>query len=131
MILKSQKNICSESAGCIDEVNNIPKKILFVCTGNMDRSPTAENLLSGREDFEVMSAGTWIHARRRISESILEWADQIFVMEREHKDVILRLKPEVEDKITVLDIPDNYRRDGLDLIEMLKTKLSKHLDIRW
>ena len=36
------------------------EKILFVCTGNMDRSPTAESLLKGREGFEVRSAGTWI-----------------------------------------------------------------------
>jgi protein-tyrosine-phosphatase len=37
-------------------VIHMSKRILFVCTGNMDRSPTAEDLLKGREDFEAMSA---------------------------------------------------------------------------
>ncbi|MDH5779723.1 MAG: protein tyrosine phosphatase [Candidatus Bathyarchaeota archaeon] len=109
----------------------MPKKILFVCTGNMDRSPTAEDLLKGREDFEVMSAGTWMHAPRRVSESLLDWADKIFVMEKEHKAAILRLKPDVENKIIVLDIPNNYRRNDPELVKTLKAKLSKHLNIRW
>lgn len=64
-----QNSIGSTHHACINEVTNIPKKILFVCTGNMDRSPTAENLLKEKEDFEAMSAGTWMHAHRRISES--------------------------------------------------------------
>lgn len=114
----------------INEVTDIPKKILFVCTGNVDRSPTAENLLKGKEDFEVMSAGTWIHARRRISERILDWADKIFVMEEEQKEAILQLKPDVENKITVLDIRNNYLRSNPELIRTLKAKLSKHLNIK-
>ena len=97
----------------------------------MDRSPTAEDLLKGREDFEAMSAGTWMHAHRRISESLLDWADKIFVMEKEHKAAILRLKPDVEKKIIVLGIPNNYRRNDAELIRTLEAKLSKHLDIRW
>ena len=109
----------------------MPRKILFVCTGNMDRSPTAEALLKGREDFEAMSAGTWVHAHRRISESLLDWADKIFVMEKEHKAAILRLKPDVEKKIIVLGIPNNYLRNDLELVKTLKAKLSKHLNIRW
>jgi len=109
----------------------MPKKILFVCTGNMDRSPTAEDLLKGRKDFEVMSAGTWMQAHRRISESLLDWADKIFVMENEHEAAILRLKPDVQKKITVLDIPNNYRRNDPELVKTLKAKLSKHLDIKW
>ena len=112
-------------------VINMPKKILFVCTGNMDRSPTAEDLLKGREDFEAMSAGTWVHAQRSISESLLDWADKIFVMEKEHKAAILRLKPDVEKKIIVLGIPNNYRRNDAELVRTLKAKLSKHLNIRW
>jgi len=112
-------------------VINMPKKILFVCSGNMDRSPTAEALLNGREDFKARSAGTWTHARRSISESLLDWADKIFVMEKEHEAAILRLKPDLEKKITVLDIPNNYRRNDPELVKTLKAKLSKHLDIRW
>jgi len=109
----------------------MPKKVLFVCTGNMDRSPTAEDLLKGREDFEATSAGTWMHAQRRISESLLDWADKIFVMEKEHKAAILHLKPDVEKKIIVLDLPNNYPRNDPELVRLLKAKLSKHLNIEW
>jgi len=107
------------------------KRVLFVCTGNMDRSPTAESLLSGKEGFEVKSAGTWIHARKRISKNLIEWADLIFVMESHHKHVILSICPEAEEKVIVLDIPDMYRRNDPELVEILKRKLEEHLKIVW
>ncbi|MEM2593881.1 MAG: hypothetical protein QXV96_03115, partial [Candidatus Bathyarchaeia archaeon] len=44
-----------------------PKRILFVCTANVDRSPTAEAILKGIKGFEVQSAGIWPNARRRIT----------------------------------------------------------------
>ena len=106
-------------------------RVLFVCTGNMDRSPTAESLLAGKEGFEVKSAGTWIHAGRRITKPLIEWADMIFVMEDHHRDVILRICPEAEEKIIVLDIPDVYRRNDPELVEILKKKLGKYLKIEW
>ena len=105
------------------------ERILFVCTGNMDRSPTAESLLKGKEGFEVRSAGTWIHARRRISRDLIEWADRIFVMEDHHKRAILSICPEAESKIIVLNIPDIYMRNDPELIEILKMKLRKYLNI--
>jgi len=107
------------------------KRILFVCTGNMDRSPTAEGLLSGRENFEVKSAGTWVHAKNRISKDLIEWADMIFVMEDHHRDAILDLCPEADNKIVVLGVPDVYRRNDPRLIEILKEKIAKHLNVEW
>jgi len=82
------------------------KKILFVCTGNIDRSPTAEVLLSNNPLYEARSAGTWRHAYRRVSGELVEWADLIFVMEDHHKESLVDSFPEAEDKIIVLDIPD-------------------------
>lgn len=107
------------------------KRVLFVCTANMDRSPTAEALLKGRAGFEVRSAGTWINAHRRISLHHIDWADIIFVMEENHKEAIIAIKPEAEKKITVLNIPDIYSRNDPELIELLKTKLKKYLNINW
>jgi len=106
------------------------KRILFVCTANIDRSPTAETLLKGKEGFEVLSAGTWINAKRRISERLIDWADTIFVMEDNHKEDVIALNPESENKITVLGIPDIYLRDTPELVKKLKTKLIKYLDIK-
>ena len=107
------------------------KRILFVCSGNVDRSPTAEALLGSREGFEVQSAGTLPSARKRVSKAILDWADFVFVMENHHKEFILSLDPEAENNITVLNIPDIFLRNDPELIEILKVKLSKYLNIVW
>jgi len=106
------------------------KKVLFVCTGNMDRSPTGEALLKEKAGFEVQSAGTWPQAHRRVSESLVNWADLIFVMERHHKEYILHLNPEADRKTVVLDIPDMYYRNDPELIRILKHKLSTCLGIK-
>ena len=107
------------------------KKVLFVCTGDIDRSPTAEALLKTKEGFDVRSAGTWIGAPTRISEDLVDWADIILVMEEEHKEAILSIKPEAEDKITVLDVPNQYLRGDPKLIRTLRARLSRHLDVKW
>jgi predicted protein tyrosine phosphatase len=106
-------------------------KVLFVCTANIDRSPTAEDLLNGKNCFEVLSAGTWANARKSISESLIDWADLILVMKECHKEAVLTLKPKSEKKIIVLDIPDIYLRDDPKLVKLLKTKLSDYLNIKW
>ena len=99
-----------------------PRRVLFVCTANIDRSPTAEGLLKSVGGFEVQSAGVWFNARRRVSEELIDWADLIFVMEEYHKEVILALKPNAENKIVVLNIPDIYPRNSPELIRLLKSK---------
>lgn len=108
-----------------------PKRVLFVCTANIDRSPTAEALLKNVEGFEVQSAGVWFNARRRISRELIDWADIIFVMEDFHKEVIMALKPDADKKIVVLNIPDIYSRNDPELISILKMKLAEFLKIDW
>ncbi|MDH5440406.1 MAG: phosphotyrosine protein phosphatase [Candidatus Bathyarchaeota archaeon] len=105
------------------------ERVLFVCTGNMDRSPTAEALLKRKGDYEVKSAGTWLYAARRISLDLIEWADLIFVMEEHHRDVVLGICRGAENKTVVLGIPDRYPRNSPQLIGILKAKLSEHLGI--
>jgi len=107
------------------------KRVLFVCTANIDRSPTAESLLKERGEFEVKSAGIWPSARRRITMDLIDWADIIFVMEDYHKDAILTLKPEVKDKVIVLNIPDIYLRNDPELVRILREKLTEYLKIDW
>ncbi|MBS7634347.1 phosphotyrosine protein phosphatase [Candidatus Bathyarchaeota archaeon] len=107
------------------------RRVLFVCTANIDRSPTAEALLKNLGEFEVQSAGIWFNARRRISESLIDWADIIFAMEDHHKEAILNLKPDAENKMVVLNIPDIYPKNDPELIKILKMKLSESLKIKW
>ena len=82
------------------------KRILFVCTGNIDRSPTAENILRGKLGFEALSAGTLTNASRRLSASLIDWANIIFAMEEQHRNAVLAIRPEAENKTVVLGIPD-------------------------
>ncbi len=104
------------------------KKVLFVCSGNIDRSPTAEALLKGREGFDVKSAGTWPSAPTFISKELIDWADVIFVMENHHREALLRIDPTSDQKIKVLDIGDRYLRDDPELVRLLREKLSRFIN---
>jgi protein-tyrosine phosphatase len=55
---------------------------------NKQRSVTAERLYKNDARLEVRSAGVRTGANRRISESDLNWADIVFVLEQEHKQWI-------------------------------------------
>lgn len=102
------------------------KRVLFVCSGNIHRSQTAQELLKDARGLEVRSAGTFPLSPRVVSKELVDWADIIFVMEEDHKDAILRICPEAEDKIVVLGIPDRYLRDDPKLVQMLKDRLSPY-----
>ncbi len=55
--------------------------MLFICSQNRLRSPTAEVLFSKNRDIEVASAGTNHDAEVPLTAELIEWADVIFVME--------------------------------------------------
>lgn len=105
-------------------------KVLFVCTGNVCRSPMAEGFLrweAGRRglDVDVRSTGThaWagraatIEGRRvmqshevpiddhrtlELDTSLVEWADLIIGMSREHARDTIRAFPDAERKTYTL-----------------------------
>lgn len=54
------------------------KRVLFICSRNRLRSPTAEQVFSDREGFEVASAGLNPEAETPVSVELLEWANVIF-----------------------------------------------------
>ncbi len=95
--------------------------LLFVCSRNQWRSPTAENVYRNDPRVNVRSAGTSASARKQVSASDLSWADLICVMESKHKRRLCSEYPEVlEGKtIHVLEIEDNYRLMDPELVEIL------------
>ena len=91
------------------QINMRPIRILFVCSLNQWRSPTAEYLYRRDSRFQVRSAGVRVGAKRRVSGKDLTWADQVFVMDREQKQWITSSFRDLDlPPITVLDIPDEY-----------------------
>jgi len=103
------------------------KKLLFVCSENRLRSPTAENVFSEYEGVEAIGAGTNSDAETPVSGDLIEWADIILVMEKMHRNkVSKKYKDLLKDKrLVVLDIPDNYECMQPELIQLLKTKVAK------
>lgn len=99
--------------------------LLFVCSRNQWRSPTAEKTFRNQPGMSVRSAGTSRTARRQISLADIRWADLILVMEEKHKArLIANYRADVRYKtIHVLDIPDDYGFMDEELVELLKDKV--------
>lgn len=108
-----------------------PKRILFVCTGNTCRSPMAEILLremvakGEAPDLEIRSAGTAAAPGAGMSEEtrevlaargidagefrsqpltgkLVDWADLILTMTRQHKMEVLMRFPQAWKRVAVL-----------------------------
>jgi predicted protein tyrosine phosphatase len=104
--------------------------ILFVCTANVDRSPTAEDLYGADERYEVRSAGVADFATVPLTQDLLLWADRVFVMnEREdHHRTRIRVKfPHAERPIFDLDIEDRWPRGDPELKARILRRLRPHL----
>ena len=103
--------------------------LLFVCSRNQWRSPTAEEIYKGYQGLHVKSAGTEPSARIKINAKHIVWADLIFVMEKKHKQRLLEKFPEeTQDKqIVILDIPDEYGFMDAELIEDIQTKAGAYI----
>ena len=104
-------------------------RIVFVCSRNRLRSPTAEAIFSGYEGVEATSAGTSPDADTEVSVELIEWAEIIFTMERVHKRKLLeRFGPLLKAKqIVVLGIRDKYRYMDPELISVLRRTVSPYI----
>ncbi len=103
------------------------KNLLFICSENRLRSPTAEAIFSAYKDVQAIGAGTNKDAETPVSGDLIEWADIILVMEKIHKNkVAKKYKKLLKDKRLIsLDIPDNYDCMQPELIQILKTKVAR------
>lgn len=103
-----------------------PLKVLFICSRNQWRSPTAERVWRSHPSLAVRSAGTSPNARHHVSEEDIRWAKVIFVMEEKHKSrLVAEYGRVVEGKpVHVLDIPDEYKYMDPELVEKLERSVS-------
>lgn len=105
------------------------RRVLFVCSRNQLRSPTAEQVFSTWDGIEVASAGLDPASKEPVTPELLEWADLIFVMERAHRNKLAKkfrgyLKNQ---RLIVLGIPDEYDCMDPRLIELFEKLVPPHL----
>lgn len=107
------------------------KHVLFVCSQNRLRSPTAEQVFSQRADIAVQSAGTNNDADNPLTRELVEWADIIFVMEKSHRSKLQqRFRSALRTaRVVCLDIPDDYAFMDPVLIRILETKVLRYLPL--
>lgn len=105
------------------------RRILFLCSRNKLRSPTAEAVFDGRPGVEVDSAGLSPDASVPLSADQLAWADTVLVMEAVHRDRLNRkFGPCLAGKrIAVLGIPDDYGYMDPDLVALLEKRCRPYL----
>lgn len=99
--------------------------VLFVCSKNQWRSPTAEKIFSNLPNINVASAGLSPKSKRKLSTKNLLWADVVYVMEEKHKKRILEMFRELESlpPIYSLDIPDLYEYMDPELVVLLEEQV--------
>jgi predicted protein tyrosine phosphatase len=105
--------------------------VLFVCSRNQWRSPTAEQVWRKHPALSVRSAGTSPNARHPVTAADLSWANVVFVMEEKHKSrLVAEYRRILENKpIHVLDIPDDYKYMDTELVELLRQSVGVILGI--
>ncbi len=91
-------------------------KLLFICTGNAQRSPTFEKWFKeNKSQYEVKSTGTAYGYPERMTTELLEWADKIFLMDLEQEMFMRRKFPEFLYKTEIIGCSDQYSRDSSQL----------------
>ena len=103
--------------------------VLFVCSRNQWRSPTAERIYRNDDRMSVRSRGVSSQAKRRLSAEDVKWADLIFVMENKHRSRIASRHRELLEQVElhVLDVPDDYRYMDPELIDLLQERVEQGL----
>lgn len=103
--------------------------VLFVCSQNRLRSPTAEQVFSGWPGVEVLSAGTNNDAVTPITPELVQWADKIIVMDSGHRNKVRKkFRALINGKPVIsLGIPDEYDYMDPALVAILEKRVPPFL----
>lgn len=104
-------------------------RVLFICSQNRLRSPTAEQVFSQWPGVECASAGVHQSADVPLDGELIEWAEIVFVMERAHKTkMTARFKKHLHNKrVICLGIADIYTFMEPALVSLLERKVGPYL----
>lgn len=105
------------------------RNVLFICSQNRLRSPTAEQVFADWPGIETQSAGLGNDAGNPVSPELLAWSDVVFVMEKAHRNKLSRkFRPHLRGKrVICLDIPDEYDYMDPVLVQLLRQKVTRFL----
>lgn len=103
------------------------KTVLFVCSRNRLRSPTAEQVFADWPGLETASAGLAPDAEEAVTSELVEWADLIFVMEKRHRAALQRRfrRHLGGARVVCLDIPDDYAFMDPALVAILQQRVPR------
>lgn len=106
--------------------------LLFVCTQNRLRSPTAEQVFADWPGVETASAGLGHEAEVPVSPELIAWADLILVMEPvHHRRLTQRFRACLRGKrVVCLGIPDEFDFMDPALVRLLQARVPKFLPRR-
>lgn len=107
------------------------RHVLFICTQNRLRSPTAEHVFADWPGIETQSAGLGNEAGNPVSPELLAWADLIFVMEKAHRNKLSKkFRAHLDGRrVICLDIPDEYDYMDPVLVQLLRHKVPRFLPV--
>jgi predicted protein tyrosine phosphatase len=99
--------------------------VLFICTENLLRSPTAECIFARVPRLSCASAGLSEDAETQVTAELLAWAEVVVCMEDHHVQGLQRRFPGALDHkhVGCLGIPDRYEFMDPDLIKLLVEKV--------
>lgn len=105
------------------------KRILFICSQNRLRSPTAEQVFASYPGVECASAGLNHAAESPVTPELLQWADLVFVMEKAHQIKLRRrFRADLNGKrILCLNIPDEFAFMDPRLVRLLQDRVPRFL----
>jgi predicted protein tyrosine phosphatase len=105
------------------------RKLLFVCSQNRLRSPTAEQVFADWPGVETSSAGLNHDAENPVTPELLAWADIIFVMEQAHRSKLsAKFRSSLRGKrVVCLEIPDDYGFMDPSLLRLIEAKVPRYL----
>ncbi len=105
--------------------------LLFVCSRNRLRSPTAEAVFAAVPGFCALSAGTAPDAEEPVTPDLLWWAHIVFVMEESHRrQLAARFGRQLRGKrVVCLDIPDGYAFMQPELVDLLWERVGRSVEL--
>lgn len=102
------------------------KKLLFICEGNAQRSPTFEIWFKeNRPQYDVKSTGTAYGYPERITQELLYWADKIYLMDLNQELFMKRKFPQFLFKTEIIGVSDQYQRESAELYRLIEYWVKK------